>query len=155
MRHWKRLLLAFTVSLPPLFQSYPALAQTPCDQPKEASAGSVAQAIQSICVLAKQAVPDGHVDPALAEEINESIKVIGGRLQNPNPFGRCWYDSRYDCLKAKEAVGILTQQVGAFQDVNYVNQDTAAITRSKRLAIAHSSDELVDNIHSFCNTLRH
>jgi hypothetical protein len=156
MRHWKHLLLAFTVSLPPTILYHPALAQTaPCDRPNEASAETVAQAIQSVCILAKQAVPEGHVNPALGEEVNESIRVIGGRLQNPNPFGRCWYDSRYDCLKAKEAVGILTQQVGAFQDIHYVSPDTAAATRSKRLAITNSSDELVDNIHSFCNTLRH
>lgn len=155
MRHWKLVLLAFTVSLPPLLYFQPALAQSPCSQPPEASAESVAQAIQSVCVLAKQAVPDGFVDPVLGEEVNESIRVIGGRLQNPNPFGRCWYDSRYDCLKAKEAVGILTEQVGAFQDVHYADEGTAAVTKSKRLAIAKSSGELVDNIHSFCNTLRH
>jgi hypothetical protein len=155
MRHWKQLLLAFTLSLPTFLQPCPALAQSPCDRPTESSAETVVQAIQSVCVLAKQAVPDGYVDPALGEEVNESIRAIGGRLQNPNPFGRCWYDSRYDCLKAKEAVGILTQQVGAFQDIHYVNQDTAAVTKSKRLEIANSSSELVDNIHSFCNTLRH
>ena len=151
MRHWKPLLLALTLSLPIL----PALANSDCSTPNEATAATVVKAIQSVCILAKQAIPDGRVDPVLEEEVNESIRSIGGKLDAPNPFGRCWWDSRFDCLKAKEAVGILADQVAAFEDAHYLDQSIAAATRTKRAEIVNAREVLTNDINSYCNTLRH
>jgi hypothetical protein len=154
MLPWKRFLLVLLTSSQ-IYITKAAAEDVPCDSPKELSAVSISQAIQSVCILAKEAVPDGAADPLLVDEVNNSIRLIGGKVGLPNPFGRCWWDSRFDCLKAKEAVVILGDQVAAFEDAHYSDAEIAAKTRVKRSAVKELRDSLEGDIHFFCNTLRH
>ena len=154
MLPWKRFLLVL-LSSSLLVITSSAAEEIPCDSPKETTAANLAQAIQGVCILAKEAVPDGAVEAELSEEIDASIRLIGGKISTPNPFGRCWWDSRYDCLKAKEAVGILSDQVAAFEDAHYSDTVIAAKTKGKRSAVQAGRVTLESEIQFFCNTLRH
>ena len=128
---------------------------TSCGTPKEEPAIAVIKSINSACVLSKEAIPEGEVLPDFVVGIDESIKSIGGRLDKPSPFGKCWWDSRFDCIGVKRAVVDLSAQVAMVEDAHYKNADLGKRYLPRRAKALEQQEQLIVEMDSFCNGLRH
>jgi hypothetical protein len=128
---------------------------TSCGTPKEEPALAVVKLINSACVLSKEALPDGDILPDFVVAIDESIKSIGGRLDKPSPFGKCWWDSRFDCYKVKGALIDLSAQVALVEDAHYRDPDLGKTYLPRRAKALEHQEQLIVEMDSFCNGLRH